>query len=44
MADFEYDDSTFYCSRPLEERWPPLGAAMDSTAENGTTNSDCTRK
>ncbi|XP_078366538.1 RUN domain-containing protein 1-like [Oculina patagonica] len=44
MADFEYDDSTFYSSRPLEERWPPLGAAMDNTAENGAKNSDNTRK
>ena len=29
MADYEYDDSTtIYGTRqPLEERWPPLGAA-----------------
>lgn len=44
MADFEYDDSTFYSSRPLEERWPPLGAAVDNTAENGAKSFDYTRK
>lgn len=42
MADFEYDDSTFYSSRPLEERWPPLGAA--NPAENGGKNSEFSRK
>lgn len=40
----EFDDSTFYSSRPLEERWPPLGAAVDSSAENGTKNSEFQRK
>ena len=37
MADYEFDDSGIYSSRrPLEERWPPLGAAMDSSVqENG---------
>lgn len=37
MAEFEFDDSGIYSTkRPLEERWPPLGAAMDSSAqENG---------
>lgn len=44
MADFEYDDSTFYSSRPLEERWPPLGAAIDNPAENGGKNSEISRK
>lgn len=44
MADMEYDDSTFYSSRPLEERWPPLGAAVDNIAENGAKNSEHQRK
>lgn len=44
MAEMEFDDSTFYSSRPLEERWPPLGAAVDSSAENGTKNSEFQRK
>ena len=41
MADFEFDDSAIYTSRPLEERWPPLGAAMDS---NGQESSDIEKK
>lgn len=44
MADMEYDDSTFYSSRPLEERWPPLGAAVDNVAENGAKNTEYQRK
>lgn len=40
MAEMEYDDSTLYSSRPLEERWPPLGAAVDNIAENGVKNSE----
>ena len=44
MADMEYDDSTFYSSRPLEERWPPLGAAVDNIAENGAKNPEHQRK
>lgn len=44
MAEMEFDDSSFYSSRPLEERWPPLGAAGDNIAENGVKSSEPQRK
>lgn len=39
MADYEFDNSGIYPSRPLEERWPPLGAATDPNVQENSDDS-----